>query len=60
LYGRPFGGASGGWVSGFCMIAGSGSAAIATRLTAVAATAAPATPAPLKKSRRETMARPSL
>jgi len=53
----PLSGTSGGMVSGRVWITGSGSAAIATRLTALTATAPPVTPAYLKKSRLDVMER---
>jgi len=51
LYGRPFGGASGGMVLGVVWSTGSGKAAIATLLTLAAAMAPVMAPAPLKKLR---------
>src|SRR5512134_559675 len=48
LYGRPFGGASGGWVAGLVCTGASGSEAACTRLTAAAPSTA--APAPARKS----------
>src|SRR3989344_5079347 len=55
LYGRPELGTKGAMVSGLDWYTGSGSAAIATRLTLAAATAPPAMPANRKKSLLEFM-----